>query len=143
MRVVPIGNYRVAGAIIPLSKYLYRSTLFCQGDGFASLLLFHWMDSIVYRTIEYIPLVMGGLAAGIFAVRIVALSIGRFNHFNIRVRLGPIKCNNFQCMRWHHAKHWPERHRYGVNFRISLNVWDFLFGMAFTTPERESGIGSC
>ena len=36
---------------------------------------------------------------------------------------------------WHHAKQWPENNRYGVNFGISLSVWDFIFGTAFITSD--------
>ena len=108
--------------------------------GFASHLRFHWMENIVYRTIEYIPLAMIGFGLQeFFVVHIVALSIGHFNHSNIRVRLGPLRYifNNPQMHAWHHAKHWPEEYRYGVNFGISLSIWDFLFGTAFTTRDPE------
>src|SRR5688500_10060438 len=53
--------------------------------GFAAHLRFHWMENIVYRTIEYIPLGMIGFGMQeFFVVHIVALSIGHFNHSNIR-----------------------------------------------------------
>lgn len=29
---------------------------------------------------------------------------------------------------WHHARNWPEEHRYGVNFGLTLSIWDYLFG---------------
>ncbi|MEX2232418.1 MAG: sterol desaturase family protein, partial [Cyclobacteriaceae bacterium] len=108
--------------------------------GFAAHLRFHWMENIVYRTIEYIPLAMIGFGLQeFFLVHIVALSIGHFNHSNIRFRLGPFKYifNNPQMHTWHHAKHWPERYRHGVNFGISLSIWDFLFGTAFMTSNPE------
>ncbi|HRX25078.1 MAG TPA: hypothetical protein P5512_13130, partial [Chitinophagales bacterium] len=28
---------------------------------------------------------------------------------------------------WHHAKELPSNHPYGVNFGISLSVWDYIF----------------
>lgn len=31
---------------------------------------------------------------------------------------------------WHHAYHLPENHPKGINFGISLAVWDYLFGSA-------------
>ncbi|HTF31488.1 MAG TPA: sterol desaturase family protein, partial [Flavitalea sp.] len=92
--------------------------------GFAAHLRFHWMENIVYRTIEYIPLAMIGFGLQeFFLVHIVALSIGHFNHSNIRFRLGPFKYifNYPQMHTWHHAKHSPERYPYGVNFGISLS----------------------
>jgi sterol desaturase/sphingolipid hydroxylase (fatty acid hydroxylase superfamily) len=32
---------------------------------------------------------------------------------------------------WHHAKSFPEPHRYGVNYGISLSLWDYLFRTAY------------
>jgi sterol desaturase/sphingolipid hydroxylase (fatty acid hydroxylase superfamily) len=31
---------------------------------------------------------------------------------------------------WHHAHDLPESHPYGINFGISLALWDYLFGTA-------------
>ncbi|PTB90563.1 hypothetical protein C9994_17185, partial [Marivirga lumbricoides] len=93
--------------------------------GFAAHLRFHWMETIVYRTIEYIPLAMIGFGIQEFLlVHLFALSIGHFNHSNIRVPLGPLKYlfNNPQMHIWHHAKHLPVKH--GVNYGISLSIWD-------------------
>lgn len=108
--------------------------------GFAAHLRYHWMENVVYRTIEYIPLGMIGFGIGeFFLVHIVALSIGHFNHSNIKFRLGPLKyiLNNPQMHTWHHAKDWPERYRHGVNFGISLSIWDFLFRTAFLASDAE------
>lgn len=102
--------------------------------GFATHLRFHWMETVVYRTLEYIPLGMIGFGIQeFFFVHIIATSIGHFNHSNIRVPLGPLKYvfNNPQMHTWHHAKSFPEAHRYGVNFGISLSLWDYLFRTAY------------
>ena len=32
---------------------------------------------------------------------------------------------------WHHAKHFPKSHPYGMNFGISLSVWDYIFKTAY------------
>lgn len=32
---------------------------------------------------------------------------------------------------WHHAKTLPDSHPYGVNFGITLAIWDYLFGTAY------------
>ncbi len=96
--------------------------------GFAAHLRFHWMETIVYRTIEYIPLAMIGFGIQEFLlVHLFALAIGHFNHSNIKVPLGPLKYvfNNPQMHIWHHAKKMP--HNYGANFGISLSLWDYLF----------------
>jgi sterol desaturase/sphingolipid hydroxylase (fatty acid hydroxylase superfamily) len=28
---------------------------------------------------------------------------------------------------WHHAKDLPENHPYGMNYGISLSIWDYIF----------------
>jgi sterol desaturase/sphingolipid hydroxylase (fatty acid hydroxylase superfamily) len=50
---------------------------------------------------------------------------------------GPLKYifNNPEMHIWHHAKALPENHSYGVNFAISLSIWDYLFKTSFI-PEN-------
>jgi len=100
--------------------------------GFAAHLRYHWMETIVYRTIEYIPLGMIGFGIEeFFAVHLIAICIGHFNHSNISLPLGPFKYlfNNPQMHIWHHAKELPNK--YGVNFGISLSIWDYISGSAY------------
>lgn len=40
---------------------------------------------------------------------------------------------------YHHAYHLPEERRHGVNFGISLSIWDYLFGTHYI-PESEGKI---
>lgn len=101
--------------------------------GFATHLRYHWMENVVYRCLEYIPLGMIGYGIqDFFFVHLVAMSIGHFNHSNIRIPLGMFKYifNNPQMHRWHHAKEFPNSHPYGINFGISLSLWDYLFKTA-------------
>jgi sterol desaturase/sphingolipid hydroxylase (fatty acid hydroxylase superfamily) len=156
--------------------------------GFAAHLRYHWMETIVYRTIEYIPLAMLGIGLyDFFIIHIFTLAIGHFNHSNITVSprisgavLGGLiglavgsgafeiqllstytflnitlsaisgllvgyflfslfmrKLFNHPEMHiWHHAYELPENKRYGVNFGISLAIWDYIFG---TVHVPESG----
>ncbi|WP_026461290.1 sterol desaturase family protein [Adhaeribacter aquaticus] len=106
-----------------------------QQMGFAAHLRFHWMETVVYRTLEYIPLAMIGFGIqDFFLVHIFATAIGHFNHSNFRFPLGPFRYlfNNPQMHIWHHAKHMP--HRYGANYGISLSIWDYIFRTAYL-PE--------
>jgi sterol desaturase/sphingolipid hydroxylase (fatty acid hydroxylase superfamily) len=32
---------------------------------------------------------------------------------------------------WHHAKDLPPKHPHGMNFGISLSIWDYIFGTAY------------
>jgi sterol desaturase/sphingolipid hydroxylase (fatty acid hydroxylase superfamily) len=98
--------------------------------GFAAHLRYHWMENVVYRTLEYLPLAMIGFGIqDFFIVHIFALAIGHFNHSNFRLNLGPLKYifNNPEMHIWHHAKELPKEHKHGVNFGISLSLWDYLF----------------
>lgn len=99
--------------------------------GFAAHLRFHWMENVVYRVIEYIPLAMIGFGIDdFFIVHLFTLAVGHFNHSNFTINLGILKYifNNPQMHIWHHAKEWPKSHRFGVNFGLTLSIWDYLFG---------------
>ena len=98
--------------------------------GFAAHLRFHWMENVVYRTIEYIPLALIGIGLrDFFIIHIFTLAVGHFNLSNIRVNLGFLKYlfNNPQMHIWHHAYHLPKDKHYGVNFGITLSIWDYIF----------------
>jgi sterol desaturase/sphingolipid hydroxylase (fatty acid hydroxylase superfamily) len=99
--------------------------------GFAAHLRYHWMENVVYRVLEYVPLALIGFGiADYFAVHMLALTIGHFTHANLKVPLGPLKyvLNNPQMHIWHHARSLPRR--YGANFGISLSLWDYVLGTA-------------
>lgn len=102
--------------------------------GFAAHLRYHWMETIVYRTIEYIPLAMIGFGIDdFFFVHMFTLAVGHWNHANINVRLGYLKYifNNPNMHMWHHAHDLPEERRTGVNFGLTLSLWDYLFKTAY------------
>ncbi len=156
--------------------------------GFAAHLRYHWMETIVYRTIEYLPLALLGIGLyDFFVIHIFTLAVGHYNHSNISINsrvtggiLGgliglPVALNLFDlnllapsaslstqlltigaCVGagvivlspimkklfnspemhiWHHAYNIPEERRYGVNFGLSLVIWDYLFGTAYI-PEN-------
>ena len=111
--------------------------------GFAAHLRYHWMETLVYRTIEYIPLGMVGFGIqDFYVVHIFALSVGHFNHSNISIPLGPLKYvfNNPQMHIWHHAKHIPDP--FGVNFGLTLSIWDWIFGTAWIPKDgRDEPLG--
>lgn len=101
--------------------------------GFAAHLRYHWAETIVYRSIEYLPLSFLGFGLqDFFAVHIIALAIGHLNHANLRLPIGPLRflVNSPQMHIWHHAKDLPSGVK-GVNYGISLSLWDWLFGQAY------------
>ena len=102
--------------------------------GFAAHLRFHWMETIVYKTIQYLPLAMIGFGVQqFFVVHMVAVVIGHLNHANLGWDYGPLKYlfNNPKMHIWHHAKELPNERRYGVNFALSISLWDYIFKTAY------------
>ncbi|MBT8219777.1 MAG: sterol desaturase family protein [Bacteroidia bacterium] len=150
--------------------------------GFAAHLRYHWMENIVYKTLEYIPLALLGIGLyDFFVIHIMALVWGHYNHSNITVDgkitggviggllgiimaaelldvhllaglssslkwgiavfcipigalvLGPFMKKIFNSPEmhiWHHAHDIPENMKYGINFGITLAIWDYIFGTA-------------
>jgi sterol desaturase/sphingolipid hydroxylase (fatty acid hydroxylase superfamily) len=102
--------------------------------GFAAHLRYHWLETVTYRTLEYIPLGMIGFSVqDFFIVHMFALAVGHFNHSNFRLPLGPLKyiLNNPQMHIWHHAKKLPKEFWYGCNYGLTLSLWDYLFKTAY------------
>lgn len=151
--------------------------------GFAAHLRFHWMETVVYRTLEYLPLALLGIGLyDFFVIHIFALAIGHYNHSNISVSgyipaavigalggvviayglfdaqliadpnpmtrvgiilgsslvvsviLGPFMkyfFNSPEMHIWHHSYDLPEDRKYGINFGLSLSIWDWLLGTAY------------
>jgi len=98
--------------------------------GFAAHLRYHWMENIVYRSIEYVPLALIGIGLrDFFIIHVFTLAVGHFNHSNFKLNLGPLKYifNNPQMHIWHHAHDLPKEKRFGVNFGLTLSIWDYLF----------------
>ncbi|MCR9145398.1 MAG: sterol desaturase family protein [bacterium] len=119
--------------------------------GFAAHLRYHWMENVVYRTLEYVPLALLGFGpVNFFLVYVTSLLIGHWNHSNFKLGIGPLKyvLNNPQMHIWHHAHDIPGGHRYGVNYGLSLSVWDYLFGTACVPSDGRDiklgfpGVGS-
>lgn len=111
--------------------------------GFAAHLRYHWMENVIYKTIQYVPLAMLGFGLQDFIlVDMFAIAVGHFNHSNINVPLGVFKyvLNNPQMHIWHHAKDIPQG--YGINFGITLSIWDYIFGTAYIPKSgRDEKLG--
>lgn len=99
--------------------------------GFSAHLRYHWMENILYKPLKtFGVMLLGGFEPEqAYIVHFIAISIGHFNHSNIKITWGPFKylINNPVMHLYHHAYHFPEEHPYGVNFGISLSVWDYIF----------------
>ncbi|SCX97945.1 Sterol desaturase/sphingolipid hydroxylase, fatty acid hydroxylase superfamily [Nonlabens sp. Hel1_33_55] len=113
--------------------------------GFAAHFRFHFMETILYKSLQYIPLAMIGFGIEeFFIVHMLGVLIGHLNHANLAWDYGPFKyvLNNPKMHLWHHAKELPADHKYGMNYGLSLSIWDYLFGTAhvpYHDPDLELG----
>ena len=148
--------------------------------GFAGHLRYHWMENVVYKTIQYIPLALLGIGLyDFFIIHIFSLAVGHYNHSNIHIRewikglvigglIGAFVGWTILALAWplallavsigaiigylahpiikyifnspemhlyHHAYDLPEGHRYGINFGLTLSVWDYIFGSSHVPEE--------
>jgi sterol desaturase/sphingolipid hydroxylase (fatty acid hydroxylase superfamily) len=102
--------------------------------GFAAQFRFHFMETIVYKTLQYIPLAMIGFGIQEFIlVHMFAVFVGHLNHANVGWNYGIFGYifNNPRMHIWHHSRNLPESHPYGMNFGLTLSLWDYLFGTAY------------
>ncbi|TNE55423.1 MAG: fatty acid hydroxylase family protein [Bacteroidetes bacterium] len=99
--------------------------------GFAAHLRYHWMENVVYKTALYLVLswFLNFKLEYTFLMHAFTILIGHLNHTNVRLDYGPLKyvLNNPKMHIWHHAKKLPAEHPYGMNFGITLSIWDYLF----------------
>lgn len=71
-----------------------------------------------------------------YIVHFLAITIGHLNHSNVKITWGPLKYifNNPVMHLYHHAYVLPEG-RYGVNYGISLSLWDYIFKTNYIPEE--------
>lgn len=54
--------------------------------GFAAHLRYHWMENVVYKSIEYIPLAFIGIGLNdFFVIHLFTLVVGHYNHANVQL----------------------------------------------------------
>ena len=99
--------------------------------GFAAHLRYHWMENIFYKPMKVFGvMLLGGFEPEqAYIVHFIAITIGHLNHSNVKLTYGPLKYifNNPVMHLYHHAYTLPEKNHHGVNFGISLSVWDYIF----------------
>ena len=109
--------------------------------GFAAHLRYHWMENVFYKPLKIlIVMILGGFEPEqAYMVHFMAITIGHLNHSNIKITWGPFKylINNPVMHLYHHAYTLPHG-RNGVNYGISLSIWDYIFKTDYI-PE-ESGL---
>lgn len=105
-------------------------------------LRYHWAENIIYRIPEYsLFLLIGSNLEDVFLIYVISLTIGHLNHANLKLPWGYLKYvfNTSELHLWHHSKAVPRG--YGVNFAISLSLWDWIFGTAHNPAEPPAEIG--
>ena len=110
--------------------------------GFAAHLRYHWMENILYKPLKTfgVMILFGFEPEQAYIVHFIAITIGHFNHSNIKITWGPLKylINNPVMHLYHHAHDLPEG-KYGVNFGISLSLWDYIFKTNYI-PEDSGNV---
>ena len=99
--------------------------------GFAAHLRYHWMENILYKPLKTfaVMILFGFEPSQAFIIHFMAITIGHLNHANLKLTWGPLKYvfNNPVMHLYHHAKVLPTGQNVGVNFGISLSLWDYIF----------------
>ena len=89
---------------------------------------FHWMEIVVYKTAQWLPLaLLGASGEAAFVVAVFGTFWGDLNHANLNVGLGPLGyvLNSPRMHLWHHDA--SDEGGVAKNFGIVLSLWDFLF----------------
>ena len=109
--------------------------------GFSAHLRYHWMENVFYKPLKTLALmlVIGAQPEHAFFVHFFSITIGHLNHANVRITWGPLKYvfNNSVMHLYHHAKELPADRAKGVNFGISLSIWDYLFKKNYIPQDKE------
>jgi sterol desaturase/sphingolipid hydroxylase (fatty acid hydroxylase superfamily) len=97
----------------------------------------HPFEVVLTGVIEIIPMIALGVPAAAMAMRmLIGRVIGRFQHCNLDVELGPLDYvfSSPKNHRWHHSRHLDEAaHNYGGD----LVLWDHVFGSFYLPRDRE------
>jgi len=110
--------------------------------GFAAHLRYHWMENVFYKPLKtFGVMIIGGFEPEqAYIVHFITIAIGHLNHANIKISWGPLRYifNNPVMHLYHHAYTLPEG-EYGINYGISLSLWDYIFKTAYV-PEDSGTI---
>lgn len=110
--------------------------------GFAAHLRYHWMENILYKPLKTLAvmILVGAEPEQAFFIHFFTVIIGHLNHSNIKITYGVFKyiLNNPVMHLYHHAYVLPEG-RNGMNYGISLSLWDYIFKTNYV-PEDSGTI---
>ncbi len=111
--------------------------------GFAAHLRYHWMENVFYTPAKYLAVMLIGhfQPEHAYLIYYFNIAIGHLNHSNIKLTYGPLKylLNNPVMHLYHHAYELPDKHPNGVNYGITLSLWDYIFHTHYV-PEDSGRI---
>ena len=109
--------------------------------GFAGHLRYHWMENLFYKPLKTfaVMILVGAEPEHAFFVHFFSITVGHLNHANVRITWGPLKYvfNNSVMHLYHHAKELPADRTNGVNFGISLSIWDYIFKKNYIPQDQD------
>ena len=98
---------------------------------------FHPVDMALNTVGEFLPLMMLGAGAPVFALWSLFSGLhGILQHANVQMQLGPLNWlfSMAELHRWHHSRTVVESN---TNYGQNLIVWDVVFGTRFLPSDRE------
>ena len=108
--------------------------------GFAAHFRYHWMENILYKPLKvFAVMLIGGFEPEqAYLIHFLTITIGHLNHSNIKLSYGPLKYifNNPIMHLHHHASSSSNNFKTGVNFAISLSIWDYIFKTNYIPNEN-------
>jgi sterol desaturase/sphingolipid hydroxylase (fatty acid hydroxylase superfamily) len=111
-----------------------------QEMGFAAHLRYHWMENLFYKPLKtFVVMIIGGFEPEqAYFIHFFSICVGHLNHANVKITWGPLKyiLNNPVMHLWHHSRYLPDGQMPGVNFGISLSLWDYIFGTNYIPEEK-------
>jgi sterol desaturase/sphingolipid hydroxylase (fatty acid hydroxylase superfamily) len=103
---------------------------------------FHWMEAVVYKSLQYLPLLFFGFGSEAIMVHaIFGTLIGHLNHSNLDWGHGAWRyvLNSPRMHLWHHD--WDAAASGTKNFGIIFSAWDWIFGTAKMERDPPQRIG--
>ena len=108
--------------------------------GFAAHFHYHWMENILYKPLKvFAVMLIGGFEPEqAYLIHFLTITIGHLNHSNIKLSYGAFKYifNNPIMHLNHHASSSSNNFKTGVNFAISLSIWDYIFKTNYIPNEN-------
>ena len=108
--------------------------------GFAAHFHYHWMENILYKPLKvFAVMLIGGFEPEqAYLIHFLTITIGHLNHSNIKLSYGALKYifNNPIMHLHHHESSSSNNFKTGVNFAISLSIWDYIFKTNYIPNEN-------